>query len=300
MRRRIQIAAAQMGPNQETDSRAQILARMLALLDQAVDAGVEVLVYPELALTTYFPKRIRDDYEQFFDTEMPNMSVEPLFRRAREAGIAFHVGYAERTPQGRYYNTAIYVDERGDVLHRYRKMHLPGLPSPAPDGLVRVYEPHYFAHGDTGFTTFRTRQATMGISICQDRRYPESYRSLGLRGAQIVLTGYNTPASPLALDQNELSLRAGAYENNLFVVGVAKAGVEDGVHLIGESCIVDPHGQVLARASTEDDELISARIDLDQVDEARRRWNFYGRRHPEQYGVLVERVSVPETKSRHS
>lgn len=299
MTRRIHVAAGQLGPNQETDSRAEIVARMLALLGQAINAGVEVLVYPELALTTYFPKRIRDDYEQFFDTEMPNATVEPLFRRAREAGVAFHLGYAERTPEGRHYNTAIYVDERGEILHRYRKLHLPGLPSTAPYGLVRVYEPHYFAHGDTGFTTFRTRQATMGISICQDRRYPETYRALGLTGAQIVLTGYNTPASPLALSQNELSLRAGAYENSLFVVGVAKAGVEDGVHLIGGSCIVDPHGQVVARASTEGDELVSARIDLDQVDEARQRWNFYGRRHPEHYRVLVEPVSVAETKSRH-
>jgi predicted amidohydrolase len=297
--RTLHIAAAQMGPNQESATRAEIVGRMLALLEQAVAAGVEVLVYPELALTTYFPKRIREDYAQFFDEEMPNASVEPLFRRAREAGIAFHLGYAERTAEGRCFNTAVYVDESGEIVHRYRKLHLPGLRSTAPEGRVRVYEPHFFSHGDTGFTTFATRHATMGISICQDRRYPESYRALGLRGAQVVLTGYNTPASPLALSQNELSLRAGAYENSLFVVGVAKAGVEDGVHLIGGSCVVDPHGQVIAHASTEDDELVSARVDLDQVDAARERWNFYGRRHPEHYGVLVEPVSVDETRSRH-
>lgn len=297
MARPLTIAAAQMGPNNETASRGEILDRMLALLERAIEQGVEVLVYPELALTTYFPKKIRDDYDQFFETAMPGPAVEPLFRRAREARVAFHLGYAEKTPDGKYFNTAIYVDEGGAILGKYRKLHLPGLPRPAPPGVVRVYEPHYFAHGDTGFQAFRTKRAVIGISICQDRRYPESYRALGLQGAEIILNGYNTPLSPLALEHNELVLRAGAYENMCFVVGVAKAGVEDGVELIGGSCIVNPHGQVIALASTTGDELVAARIDLDWALPARERWNFYARRHPQHYGILTEPVRGPEIKS---
>lgn len=299
MPRPLTIAAAQMGPNNETASRQEILDRMLALLERAIDQGVEILVYPELALTTYFPKKIRSDYDQFFETAMPGPAVAPLFRRAREARVAFHLGYAEKTPAGTYFNTAIYVDEDGTILNKYRKLHLPGLPKPAPPGVVRVYEPHYFAHGDTGFQAFRTKHATLGISICQDRRYPESYRALGLQGAEIILNGYNTPLSPLALEHNELVLRAGAYENMCFVVGVAKAGVEDGVELIGGSCIVNPHGQVIALASTTGDELVTARIDLDWALPARERWNFYARRHPQHYGLLTEPVRVAEIKSTH-
>ncbi len=103
-----------------------------------------------------------------------------------------------------------------------------------------------------------------------------------------MLIGYNTPLSPLALDLNELCLRAGAYQNNLFVVGIAKAGVEDGMELIGGSCIVNPMGQVVAKAATTGDELIAARIDLDQMVPARKRWDFLGRRHPEHYGLLTQ------------
>src|SRR6267142_1620982 len=112
----------------------------------------------------------------------------------------------------------------------FRKIHLPG--TKIPDGFAQVHEPYYFAHGDTGYRVFDTVGTKVGIAICQDRRYPESYRALGLQGAEIILIGYNTPLSPLALDLNELCMRAGAYANLCFVVGVAKAGVEDGVELI--------------------------------------------------------------------
>ena len=153
-----------------------------------------------------------------------------------------------------------------------------------------MYEPYFFESGDTGFKVFPTAKAKVGIAICQDRRYPESYRCLGLQGAEIVLIGYNTPLSPLALDLNELCLRAGAYQNSLFVVGIAKAGVEDGMELIGGSCIVNPLGQVVAKAATTGDELVAARIDLDQMVPARKRWDFFGRRHPEHYGLVTEPV----------
>lgn len=295
----IRVAAAQMGPNQESDHRSDIVGRMVVLLEQAIEAKADVVVYPELALTSYFPKQIRDDYDQFFDAEMPNASVQPLFARAREAQMPFYFGYAEKSPSGMYFNTAIYVDELGRVTHTYRKLHLPGLARTAPEGQIRVYEPHFFSHGDTGFHPFQAPYARIGLCLCQDRRYPETYRLLGLRGAQIVLCGYNTPLSPLALTQNELVLRSGAYQNGVFVVGVAKGGVEDGMHLIGGSCVIDPHGQVIARASTEGDELVVARVDLAQVRVAQDRSNFYGRRHPEEYGGLTEPVSVQRVVSSH-
>jgi predicted amidohydrolase len=287
MPRFLKVAAAQLGPIDEGTPREAAVERMLALLEQAVAEDVELLVYPELALTPYFPKRIRDDYDQFFETAMPSPVVEPLFRRAREARVAFHLGYAEKDG-GRYWNTAILVDEDGTIFDKYRKIHLPGVTK--PDGHAKVYEPHFFRHGDTGFKVFDAKKAKVGISICQDRRYPESYRVLGLQGAEIIVNGYNTPAYPLALAHNELVLRAGAYENSLFVVATAKAGVEDGLELIGGSCIVNPLGEVVAKASTTADELVAARIDLDQMLPARARWNFFGRRHPEHYGLLTAPV----------
>jgi hypothetical protein len=294
MTRWVKIGAAQMGPNNESSPRQEVMGRMLNLMDQAIEEGVDIMVYPELALTTYFPKRIRDDYDQFFDSEMPNPSVQPLFDKARKNRISFHLGYAEKAGTKKY-NTVIYVDEEGQILSKYRKLHLPGSAKPDPEGYAKVFELHYFTHGDTGFNAFRTSHAKIGMFICQDRRYPESYRVLGLQGAEIILNGYNTTLEPMALALNELVLRAGAYQNSLFVVGVAKAGVEDGVELIGGTCIIDPQGEVIAKASSTGDELVTSRIDLDRIIPMRKRWNFFARRHPEHYGLITEPIKSPAT-----
>src|SRR5438552_17649751 len=291
MARIVTIAAAQLGPNQESSSREEIVERMLALLDQAKAQGVELVAYPEMALTTYFPKKIRKDFDQFFETEVPPKALEPLLRRAAEARGAVHVGFCEKA-DGRYCNTALLTDRDGRLCGTFRKIHLPG--TKVPDGYAQVHEPYYFAHGDTGYKVFDAAGARVGVAICQDRRYPESYRSLALQGAEIILIGYNTPISALALDLNELCMRAGAYANLCCVVGVAKAGVEDGVELIGGSCIIDPQGQVLAKAATRGDALIVARIDFDQMGPLRKRWNFLGRRQPQHYGDMLRPVTEKE------
>jgi len=291
MPRYIKVAAAQMGPNQDGTPREAIVERMLGLLEQAIREGVEVIAYPEMALTTYFPKRIRADYDQFFETDVPPKALEPLLRKAAEKRIAVHVGFCEKA-DGKYFNTALLTDRDGRMAGLFRKIHLPG--TKAVDGFAQVYEPYYFAHGDTGYKVFDCAGARVGVAICQDRRYPESYRCLALQGAEIILIGYNTPISALALDLNELCMRSGAYANLCFVVGVAKAGVEDGVELIGGSCIIDPLGQVLAKAATTGDELIVTRIDLDQVEPVRKRWNLLGRRQPQHYGPLLTPVTEKE------
>jgi len=291
MPRQLRVAAAQLGPNQEGTPREAVVARMLGLLEQAAREGVELIVYPEMALTPYFPKRVREDFDQFFETEVPPKALVPLLERAAAARVAVHAGFCEKAG-GRYYNSALLTDRDGRLCGTFRKIHLPG--ATAPDGFAQVYEPRYFAHGDTGYQVFDAAGARIGIAICQDRRYPESYRCLALQGAELILIGYNTPASPQALDLNELCLRAGAYANLCFVVGVAKAGVEDGVELIGGSAVIGPLGQVLARAATSGDELVVARLDLDQMLPARRRWDFLGRRQPQHYGVLLQPVPAPQ------
>jgi predicted amidohydrolase len=291
MARHVKVAAAQMGPNNEGTSREEIVDRMLLLLEQAAKDDVELIVYPEMALTTYFPKRIRPDFDQFFETEVPPKALEPLLRRAAQARIAVHVGFCEKA-DGKYFNSALLADRDGRLCGTFRKIHLPG--TKAPDGFAQVYEPYYFAHGDTGYKVFDCAGARVGIAICQDRRYPESYRCLALQGAEIIVIGYNTPGSALALDLNELCMRSGAYANLCFVVGVAKAGVEDGVELIGGSAIIDPLGQILAKAATTADELVVTRIDLDQMVPVRKRWNFLGRRQPQHYGPVLTPVTERE------
>ena len=291
MARVVKVAAAQMGPNDEGTSRDEIVERMMGLLELAIADGVDLVAYPEMALTTYFPKKIRPDFEQFFEHEVPPKALEPLLRRAAAARVAIHAGFCEKA-DGKYFNTALLTDKDGRLCGTFRKIHLPGTRE--PDGFAQVYEPYYFAHGDTGYRVFDAAGARIGIAICQDRRYPESYRALALQGAEIILIGYNTPISALALDLNELCMRAGAYANLCFVVGIAKAGVEDGVELIGGSAIINPLGQVLAKAATTGDELIVSRIDLDQAEPVRKRWNFLGRRQPQHYAPLLDPVTERE------
>jgi predicted amidohydrolase len=292
MPRHVKVAAAQMGPNNDGTPREVIVERMLALLEQSIREGVELIAYPEMALTTYFPKRIRPDFDHFFETEVPPKSLEPLLRRAAQARVAVHAGFCEKA-DGKYFNTALLTDRDGRLCGTFRKIHLPGTKS--PDGFAQVHEPYYFAHGDTGYKVFDCAGAKVGIAICQDRRYPESYRALALQGAEIIVIGYNTPLSALALDLNDLCMRAGAYANACFVVGIAKAGVEDGMELIGGSSVINPQGQIIAKASTTGDELITAVIDLDQMTPVRKRWNFLGRRQPQHYGSLLDPVREKET-----
>lgn len=158
MPRYVKVAAAQMGPNNEDMRRDQIVERMLALMDKAIAEGVEILAYPEMALSTYFPKRIRDDYEQFFDQEVPPKALAELLARARAAGILCHVGFCERDGAC-HFNTAILTDETGAVCGRFRKIHLPGLDHVDARRAAPVYEPYYFETGDTGFQVFPTSKA---------------------------------------------------------------------------------------------------------------------------------------------
>src|SRR5216110_2090488 len=127
--RGIKVAAAQMGPNNEGTSREEIVERMLGLLAEAVREGVVLIAYPEMALTTYFPKKIRPDFDQFFETEVPPKALEPLLRRAAQARVALHVGFCEKA-QGRYFNTALLTDRDGRLCGTFRKIHLPGTKAP--------------------------------------------------------------------------------------------------------------------------------------------------------------------------
>jgi len=136
MSRFVKVAAAQLGAIPEGTTRKQMVDRMLLLMEQAAAERVEIVAYPELALTPYFPKRIRDDADQFFEDEMPSPVTKPLFDKAREARIAFHLGYAEKDGTKRY-NTAIFVDEDGRIFEKYRKTHLPGTKKVSCGTVVR-------------------------------------------------------------------------------------------------------------------------------------------------------------------
>ena len=271
---RMIVAGAQMGAIQRAESRERVVARMMDLLAAAAARGAHMVVFPELALTTFFPRWFVDDQAEvdaWFEAEMPNRATQPLFDRARHLGVAITFGYAELTPEGRHFNTSILTDRNGEIVGRYRKVHLPGHESYDPSRAFQHLEKRYFEPGDLGFPVWRNAGVVMGMAICNDRRWPEVYRCLGLQGVELVTIGYNTPSLnsqsegeglKMRLYHSELSLTSGAYQNSTFVAGIAKAGVEDGHPLMGGSVIVDPGGVVVARAETEEDEVIVADCDF--------------------------------------
>jgi len=273
--REIVIGGAQLGAIQKADTREAVVERMVALLHQAKGAGCDLVVYPELALTTFFPRWYMEDQaevDQWFESEMPNDATKPLFDAAKAANMAISFGYAERTPDGHHFNTSILTDRNANIIGKYRKVHLPGHSEYDTERAFQHLEKRYFEPGDMGFPVWRNMDALMGMCICNDRRWPEVYREMGLQGVELVMLGYNTPSvnsqmSDEGLEQrlyhSDLSMTAGAYQNATWVVGVAKAGDEDGHPLMGGSIIVDPNGYVVARAETEADELIVHACDMD-------------------------------------
>ncbi len=307
MSRRLNAAVAQLGPIHLADSRASVVKRLMALLCEAHGRGARFVVFPELALTTFFPRWWMTDQreiDRFFEREMPNAETRPLFDLATELGVGFYLGYAELTEeQGRtrHYNTSILVDRSGRIVGHYRKIHLPGHSEHLPDAPFQHLEKRYFDVGNEGFGVWRAFDAVVGMCICNDRRWPETFRVMGLQGVEIVALGYNTPTDnihhpePLHLRMfhHLISLQANAYQNAAWVLAAAKAGREDGFGLIGGSVIVAPTGELAARALGEDDEVIAATLDLDLGDYLRRTvFNFEKHRRTEHYRLITERTGA--------
>ena len=307
MSRTIMVGGAQTGPIGRDESRQSVVSRLVELMREAHGLGCRLVVFPELSLTSFFPRWWLDDdaeIDSWFEREMPSAATQPLFDTAKELGIGFYLGYAELAEEDgakRRYNTAILVDASANIVGKYRKVHLPGHADDRPDYPFQHLEKRYFDVGNLGFGTWRTMGGVMGMCICNDRRWPETYRALALRGAELVLLGYNTPAhlpwdptyDNLAMFHNHLCMQAGAYQNGCWIVGVAKAGEEAGCDLIGGSAIIAPSGEIVAQCATKDDELIVARCDLDLS--ARNKdalLNFAAHRRIEHYGIITEQTGV--------
>jgi predicted amidohydrolase len=304
MSRVITIGAAQLGPIQKEHSRKEVVERLIQLLRTAATASCDLVVFPELALTTFFPRWFVEDItetDNYYETEMPSTVTQPLFDEAKRLGIGFCLGYAELTADGHRFNTQILVEKDGSVVAKYRKVHIPGHEHNEPNRPFQHAERYYFEPSMEGFGVWKAFDARVGMMICNDRRWPESYRVMGLQGVELILCGYNTPIhyvpdpsqDILQGFHNALVMQSGAYQNGSWVVGVAKGGNEEGVDSLGQSMIVAPSGQIVAQALTTDDELIVARCDMDWC--ARYTgtlFDFEKYRRPEVYGRITSQRGV--------
>ncbi|OQU94947.1 hypothetical protein CLAIMM_01224 [Cladophialophora immunda] len=245
-----------MGPIQLADSRESVIKRMCALLDAAAQDQTQIVVFPELAFTTFFPRHFIPDEEElagYFEFEDPaaggieqSPNVKPLFDHAKNLGIDIYVGYAERSPTAGgghvdYNSSAYYSAREQRVLAKYRKVHLPGVTEPFLEpGATQQLENRYFRRGNLGFRAFRgpglvgntlkvgdlvAKQDTaagkgdpiLGMIICNDRRWPEAWRCYGLQGVELMFCGYNTTAfAPQLLGSDPNQSRESAESDVLF------------------------------------------------------------------------------------
>ncbi len=304
MSRIVTVGAAQMGPIQREDSRESAVARLVALLEQGASNGCDLVVFPELALTTFFPRWFVDDISEadhWYESAMPSPVTQPLFDAAKKLKVGFSLGYAELTADGHRFNTQILVERDGSVVGRYHKVHIPGHEHHEPDRPFQHAERYYFEPGPEGFGVWKAFGGRVGMMICNDRRWPESYRVMGLKGVELILCGYNTPIhyvpdpsqDILQGFHNSLVMQAGAYQNGSWVVGVAKGGIEEGVDSLGQSAIIAPSGQIVAQAYTTGDELLVARCDLDWCKRYKETlFDFDRYRRPEVYGSITSQRGV--------
>jgi predicted amidohydrolase len=304
----MKIAAAQLGPLNLSDTREAAAKRLVALFREAVGMGAKFIVFPELALTTFFPRYWMEDQAEvdrkFFEPAMPNAVVQPLFDLAKEHGVGFYLGYAELAQEEgktRRFNTAVLVGPDGRIAGKYRKIHLPGHADHKPKAAFQHLEKKYFEVGNLGFRAFRFMDTVTGMLICNDRRWPEAFRVLALQGAEIVALGFNTPTEnlhypeppALRVHHHLIMAQSMAFQNATWLVETAKCGFEDGFRMFGHSLIVAPSGEIAVKSSTEEDEVILFNCDIDLAANLKKTmFNFAAHRRPEHYGLIVERVGA--------
>ncbi len=310
-RRTLMVGAAQLGPIAKDETREAVVERLLEMLRDGAERGCELIVFPELALTTFFPRWYTDDiagHDHFYETSMPSPATQPLFDEAKRLGVGFSLGYAELTPPDadgvvHRYNATVLVERDGSIVGIYRKVHIPGHENDEPWRPFQHLERRYFEESPDGFGVWRSFGGILGMATCNDRRWPETYREMGLQGVEMILIGYNTPLhyapdpgqNALQGFHNQLCMQAGAYQNGTWVVGVAKGGTEEGVESLAQSCIIAPSGQIVAQAITTGDELIVARCDLDKcADFKDTLFDFARYRRPEVYQRITTQKGVVE------
>jgi N-carbamoylputrescine amidase len=270
--------------NDESRTVAEIQAaaveKHLPFIDGAGREKVQLLCLQEIFNGPYFcPSQDARWYDAA--EAVPGPTVEALVPYARKYEMVMVIPVYEREQAGVYYNTAAVLDADGKYLGKYRKNHLPHT--------AGFWEKYFFKPGNLGYPVFQTAYAKVGVYICYDRHFPEGARLLGLKGAEIV---FNPSATVAGLSQYlwKLEQPAHAVANGYFMGCINRVGEEAPWRIgkfYGHSYFVDPRGKFLAEGSEDQDELVTAEMDLDVIEEVRRVWQFYRDRRPETYGDMT-------------
>ena len=263
-----------------TGDKASMLDKHEQFAREAASAGAQVICFQELFYGPYFG--ITEDAKYYDYAEPADGPIVQRFAAlAAELAMVMILPIYEEEQPGVYYNTAVVVDADGSVLGKYRKHHIPNLD--------KFWEKFYFRPGNLGYPVFNTSVGKIGVYICYDRHFPEGARALGLNGAEIVLIPSATSRG-LSEYLWKLEQPAHAAANGYFIAAINRVGTEAPWNIgefYGSSYFANPRGQIFAQASRDKDEVLTADLDLDQIAEVRRTWQFFRDRRPDMYGPLV-------------
>ncbi len=256
---------------------------------EAASKGADVVGLQELFSSDYFCQT--EDPSRFDLAEsIPGKSSEALSAAAARHGVVLVGSIFEKRAEGVCHNSAPVFDSDGKMLGLYRKMHIPDDPL--------YYEKFYFTPGDTGFTSFETRKCNVGVLICWDQWFPEAARLTAMHGAEVLfyptaIGWHHSEKDACGTSQHaawETMQRSHAIANGVFVVAVNRVGVEGGLEFWGGSFVSDPFGNVLAKASSDRDEVLVVECDRSLIAETRRNWPFLRDRRIDAYGDLTKRL----------
>src|SRR6516225_11431585 len=272
---------------------AENVDKAISFIRKAGSQGAKIVSLQELFTTQYFCQK--EDHKYFaFAEEIPGPTTKRLSEIAKELDIVIVASLFEKRAAGLYHNTAAIIDADGTFLGKYRKMHIPDDPL--------FYEKFYFTPGDLGFKSWKTKHATIGVLICWDQWYPEGARLTALSGAEILFYPTAIGWHPSEKQEHgkrqcaswETIQRSHAIANGCYVAVPNRTGFEapdggDGIEFWGQSFVADPSGQIIAKAKTDQEEVLIAEIDLSLVDQQRTHWPFLRDRRIDAYQEINKR-----------
>ena len=261
--------------------RERMIAAHLPLIEEAGRTGVQVLCMQEVFTQPYFCPSQDAKWYAAVERIPEGPTVKLMQELARKHSMVIVVPIYEEEITGIYYNTAAVIDADGKYLGKYRKSHIPQV--------AGFWEKFFFKPGNLGYPTFQTAYCRLGVYICYDRHFPEGWRALALNGAEYIV---NPSATVAGLSQYlwELEQPASAAANGCYIGAVNRVGTEAPWNIgrfYGSAYFVNPRGKIIAKASEDKDELLTAEMDMDMVREARNQWQFFRDRRPDSYGDLV-------------
>ena len=258
------------------------------MIREAAKNGAQIIATQELFLTPYFCT-IQDTNRFELADRIPSPLTDRLGALSKELGVVLISSLFEHRGPGMYHNTAVVHDADGTHLGIYRKAHIPQDPG--------FEEKFYFTPGDSSWPVWDTAYGKIGVLICWDQWFPEAARLMALGGAELLI--YPTAIGWLPEEKDllgkaqhcawETVQRGHAVANGCYLAAINRAGTHDGTEFWGQSFVANPYGEIVTKASVENEEIVYHDVDFQQVENFRRIWPFFRDRRIDAYGDITAR-----------